>query len=104
MTHLLPLAATAVCVASATARHLYEHPGGEADARTADAAYRPLPGDDYLDPGIVVFDVDWIDGYESFVADHGTRFLDDACVPTHSTARLTRTGVFYGPQLATMAY
>jgi hypothetical protein len=67
-------------------------------------AYRPLPGDDYLDPGIVTFDVDWIGGYDSFVADHGTGFLDDPCVPTHSTARLTRTGVFYGPRLTTSTY
>jgi hypothetical protein len=66
--------------------------------------YRPRPGDDYFDPGIVTFDADWIAGYDAFVSDHGTRFLDDACVPAYSTARLTRTGVFYGPTLTTSAY
>lgn len=69
-------------------------------------AYRPRPGDDYLAAGIVVFGVDWVDGPETFLADHGSSFLDDACVPTGyaSSARLTHTGAFHGPHLRVGGY
>lgn len=69
-------------------------------------AYRPQPGDDYLAPGIVVFGMDWVDGPATFLADHGSSFLDDACVPTDyaSSARLTHTGAFHGPDLRVGGY
>lgn len=63
------------------------------------ADWRPLPGDEYLEPGVVTFDVSWIAGYDAFLADHGAGFLDEPCVPAVSEARMTWSGAFHGPRL-----
>jgi hypothetical protein len=68
------------------------------------ADYRPQPADDYLEAGVVALDVDWVAGPDAFVRDHGFRFLDEPCVPVHTTARVSRSGLFYGPRLLTGAY
>ncbi len=68
------------------------------------ADYRPRPDDDYVEPGVTILDADWIDGWQRFVRDHGTGFLDDPCLPVYSQARTTRAGAFNGPNFATAGY
>jgi hypothetical protein len=68
------------------------------------AGYRPAPGDDSIEPGIVQFDANWIGDYQQFILDHGVAFLDDPCVPFYSNARAAHAGRFAGPVLRSALY
>lgn len=68
--------------------------------------YRPRSDDEDLEPGVVLFDLDWVDSYASFAAHHGTALLDDTCVPETQTSHawVSFSGVFFGPWPRTDTY